>query len=110
LAYKSGKLTDRDQSVLQRWALAYHQFSEKRDQYDRHFEVKKLLHLILRGVNNKLYEVAFPSIEVDDPDVTPGHTYGVDDLEGLEKLIGNIDRMTTKTQASLDSTEWSEWR
>lgn len=110
MAFKSGNLTGRDQSRIQRWALAYHQFSDRRERSDRHYEINKLLHFILRGINPKLHEAAFPSVESDDPDVIPGHTYGVDDLEGLEKLLKNIDGLTTKTQTSLDDTEWSEWR
>jgi len=74
---------------------------------DRDHEIKKLLHLILRGTNNKLYELAYPTIEVNDPDVIPGHTYGVEDLEGLESLVTKLGQLSTKTQASLD--EWSEW-
>lgn len=109
MAYKSGRLTGRDQSKIQRWALGYHQYSEKRDRADSQFEIKKLLHFILRGTNQKLYEVAFPSAEVNDPDVIPGHTYGVDDLEGLEKMLKGIDGIKTKTQSSLDGSEWSEW-
>lgn len=68
------------------------------------------MHFILRGTNSKLYELAFPEIEVSDPDVIPGHTYGVDDLEGLEKLITKLDQFSTKTQAELDGVEWTEWR
>jgi hypothetical protein len=110
LAYKSGKLTGRDQSRIQRFALGYYQFAENRDRADRHFEVKRLLHFILRGTNSKLYELAYPSVEVDDPDVVPGHTYGVEDLEDLERLLTKLDRIGTKTQASLNgSGEWTEW-
>jgi hypothetical protein len=110
LAYKAGKLTGRDQSRVQRWALGYFQFAEKRDHQDEFFEVKKVLHFILRATNNKLYEAVYPNTEVDDPDVVPGHTYDVDDLEGLERLLSKIDGLNTKTQASLDGNEWSEWR
>lgn len=108
MAYKTGKLTGRDQSRIQRFALGYYQFAEERDKADRHFEMKRLLHFILRGTNSKLYEMAYPSIEADDPDVIPGHTYGVDDLEGLEKLLSKIDGLQTKTQATLNR-EWTEW-
>jgi hypothetical protein len=108
LAYKTGKLTGRGQSRIQRFALGYLQFSEERKQADQQFEIKRLLHFILRGTNNKLYELAYPSIEVDDPDVIPGHTYGVDDLEDLEKLLSKIDGLNTKTQASLNR-EWTVW-
>lgn len=112
MAYKSGHLTGRDQSRIQRFALGYLQFSEERDQSDRFFEIKKLLHYILRGTDGKLYEAAYPSIEVDDPDVIPGHTYGVEDLEGLEKLITRMGTLRSSTQAALngDGDEWSEWR
>lgn len=111
MAYRSGNLAGSGQTQFQRWALAYYQFSEKREMLARHFEFKNLLHLILRGTNDKLYDLAFPRVEVDDPDVDPSHTYGVEDLEDLEKLLGNIDGLITKTQASLDSSiQWSEWR
>jgi hypothetical protein len=111
LAYRSGKLTGKDQSRIQRWALGYYQFSEKREQADRDFEIKKLLHFILRGTSKELYEVAFPRVEVDDPDVIPGHTYGVDDLEDMEKLLEKIGTLHTKSQASLNGgSEWTEWR
>lgn len=110
MAFKAGKLTGPDQSRVQRWALGYYQFSETRERLDRHHEVTKLLHLLLRGTNSKLYDVAYPSVEVDDPDVIPGHSYGVDDLEGLERLLNKIDGMTSKTQADLDGSEWTEWR
>jgi hypothetical protein len=109
LAYKAGKLTGKQQSRIQRWALGYYQYADKRDRADSEYEIKKLLHLILRGTNNKLYDFAFPSPEVNDPDVIPGHTYGVDDLEGLEKLLSKIDGLSTRTQADLND-EWSEWR
>lgn len=108
MAYKTGKLTGRDQSRIQRFALGYLQFSEERDRADSQFETKRLLHFILRGTNSKLYEMAYPGAEVDDPDVIPGHTYGVDDLEGLEKLLSRIDGLNTKTQATLNR-EWTEW-
>jgi len=109
LAYRSGKLTGTNQSRIQRWALAYQQYAERREQSDQYSEIRKLLHFILRGTDNKLYEAAYPRIEADDPDVIPGHTYGVDDLEGLEKLLRDIGGVTTKTQASLGGDEWSEW-
>ncbi len=109
MAYKAGKLTGKEQSKIQRFALGYLQFAEDRDRSDRHFEVKRLLHFILRGTNSKLYELAYPSVEVDDPDVVPGHTYGVDDLEDLESLLKKIDRFSTKTQADLNHSEWTEW-
>lgn len=109
MAYKSGKLTGPDQSRIQRYALGYYQFSKDRDEADRYFEIKKLLHFILRGTNEKLYELAYPSIEVNDPDVVPGHTYGVEDLEDLEKLLTRLDRMGRKTQAALDKSEWTSW-
>lgn len=109
MAYKSGRLTGRDQSRIQRFALGYFQFSEERDRADRQYEVTRLLHFILRGTDSKLYELAYPSIEVDDPDVIPGHTYGVDDLEDLEKLLSRIDGLNTKTQADLNR-EWTDWR
>lgn len=110
MAYKSGKLTNKEQSRIQRFALGYYQYAENRDRADRHYEIKKLLHFILRGTDTKLYDFAFPSVEVDDPDVIPGHTYGVEDLEGLEKLLQKIDQVGTRTQASLDRPEWTEWR
>jgi len=110
LAFKSGRLTGRDQSRIQRWALGYHQFCEIRDRADNHFEIKRLLHFILRGTNSKLYELAYPSIEVDDPDVVPGHTYGVEDLEDLERLLEKLDRIGTKTQVQLNGREWTDWR
>ena len=110
MAYKSGKLTGKNQSRIQRWALGYYQYLERREQSDQFFEIKKLLHFILRGTNSKLYELAYPSIEVNDPDVIPGHTYGVEDLEGLEKLLTKIDVIGKKTQAELDRSEWTEWR
>jgi len=105
-----GKLTGPDQSRIQRRALEYYQYAQSRDKADEQFEIKKLLHFILRGTNNKLYEFAFPSIESDDPDVIPGHTYGVDDLEDFEKLLKKLDGLSTKTQANLDGDKWSEWR
>ena len=110
MAYKSGHLTNKDQSRIQRFALGYLQFSEERDQADRLFDIKKLLHFILRGTDAKLYEIAYPRVEVNDPDVIPGHTYGVEDLPDLEKLIEKMGMLNTKTQASLNGNEWSEWR
>lgn len=110
MAYRAGKLTGKDQSKIQKFALYYHQFAENRDKDDRHFEIKRLLHFILRGTNNKLYELAYPSVEVDDPDVIPGHTYGVEDLEDIERLLTKLDQVGVKTQAKLDSEEWSAWR
>jgi len=110
LAYESGKLTGKDQSRVQRFALGYHQFAKNRVRADEHFEIKRLLHFILRGTDSKLYELAYPSIESDDPDVTPGHTYGVEDLEDLERLLAKLDRIGTKTQVQLSGNEWSEWR
>lgn len=110
MAFKAGKLTGPDQSRIQRWALGYYQFSETRESLERHHETNKLLHLLLRATNNKLYELAFPTPEINDPDVIPGHSYGVDDLEGLEKLLSKIDGMTSKTQADLNGSEWTEWR
>lgn len=109
MAYESGNITRGNQSIIQRWALGYYQYSKKRDETERYSEVRKLLHFILRGTNDKLYELAYPRVEVDDPDVIPGHTYGVDDLEDLERLIKNIDGMQTKTQTELGRGEWSEW-
>lgn len=109
MAYKSGKLTGPDQSRFQRWALGYYQFSEMREKLDKHHEITKLLHLILRGTDKSLYELAYPSPEVNDPDVIPGHTYGVEDLEDLEKLLDKIDGLKTKKQTSLGRTEWTEW-
>lgn len=110
MAYESGNLTGRDQSLIQRWALGYHRYAEKRDSTERYSEIRKLLHFILRGTNGKLYELAYPQVEVNDPDVVPGHTYGVDDLEGLENLIKDIGGMQTRTQTDLGRDEWSEWR
>ena len=109
MAYESGILTGKDQSRIQRWALAYHKYAERKDQSEQFSEIRKLLHFILRGTSSKLYDVAYPSAEADDPDLIPGHTYGVDDLEGLEKLLSKIDRVATKTQASLNGNEWSDW-
>jgi len=109
LAYKAGRLTGKDQSRIQRWALGYYQYCEKRDQADRDYETNRLLHFILRGIDHKLYEVAYPSIEVDDPDVIPGHTYGVEDLDSLEKVLKSLDSLNTKTQASIAKREWTEW-
>jgi hypothetical protein len=110
LAYKSGRLTGRDQSRVQRWALGYQQYAERLIQADQYDEIRKVLHFILRANDAKIYELAFPRIEVNDPDVVPGHSYGVDDLEGLEKLLRKIDGMQTKSQADLNGTEWTEWR
>lgn len=110
MAYKAGRLTTKDQSKIQRWALGYQQYVENRDSADRHYEVTRLLHFILRGTNSKLYDLAFPHAESDDPDLVPGHSYGVDDLEGFEKLLKQLDQMGTKTQASLNKSEWTEWR
>ncbi|HEY6020552.1 MAG TPA: hypothetical protein VIY48_11885 [Candidatus Paceibacterota bacterium] len=81
---------------------------ENRDRADRDFEIKKLLHFILRGTNSKLYDLAFPNIEVDDPDVIPGHTYGVEDLEGLEKLLSGIGLTKSRTMAD-PGKSWTEW-
>jgi len=110
LAYESGRLSGKDQSQIQRWALGYHLFSRNRDESDKSFEIKKILHLILRGTNSKLYDLAYPTIEANDPDVIPGHTYGVDELPELEKLIQRLDNLSTKTQAQLDKEEWTPWR
>lgn len=110
MAYKSGKLTGRDQSRVQRFALGYYQYAENRNRADREYEVSRLLHLILKGTNQALYEAAFPRIEVDDPDVIPGHTYGVEDLEDLGKLIERMGSMQTKSLEQLNGKEWSEWR
>ena len=111
MAYESGKLTGEDQSKIQRWALGYYKFSEKREQADRDYELKKMLHFLLRATSREFYNAVFPSVEVDDPDVVPGHTYSVDDLEGLEKLLDKIGLLQTKTQASLNgSGDWTEWR
>lgn len=109
MAYRAGKLTGKDQSRIQRWALGYFQFAEERNRADRQFEVTKLLHFILRGTDSKLYDIAFPRAEVDDPDVIPGHSYGVDDLEGLENLLAKMDALSTRTQASLNKSEWTDW-
>jgi hypothetical protein len=109
LAYKCGKLTGPYQSRVQKWALSYFQFSEKREQADNLFEIKQLLHHILRGTNDKLYAVAYPSVEVDDADVIPGHTYGVDDLEDMERLITKLGVLGQKTQVQSVPSEWSEW-
>lgn len=102
-------MTGPDQSRFQRWALSYHHYAEKRDRSDEFFELKKLLHLILRGTDDKLYAAAFPSVEVEDPDVIPGHTYGVDDLEDIERMLQKLDVIGHKTQAQLDPSEWSDW-
>lgn len=110
MAYKAGKLTGEDQSRIQRWALGYYQYRETRDRNDRQNEIEKLLHYILRGTNSKLYDIAFPTPESDDPDLVPGHSYGVDDLEDLEVLVKKLGQMNTKTQATLNKTEWTEWR
>lgn len=85
-------------------------YSEKREKTERYSEIRKLLHFILRGTNDKLYSLAYPRVEDDDPDVVPGHTYGVDDLEGLERLIKKIDGMQTKSASELGQDEWSKWR
>jgi len=110
LAYKTGTLTGKDQSRLQRWALGYFQYMEMRDRNERQFDIEKLLRFILRGTDSKLYDFAFPRPETNDPDLIPGHSYGVDDLEGFEQLLKNIDALSTKTQSSLNKNEWSEWR
>lgn len=110
MAYESGRLTGKDQSRIQRWALGYHQYAKRLDGVDQYSEIRKALHFILRATDSKLYELAFPRVEVDDPDVVPGHTYGVEDLEGLEKLLKSIDGMQTKTQAQLSGDEWTDWR
>lgn len=110
MAYKAGKLTSHDQSRIQRWALGYYQYREIRDQNDRQSEIEKLLHFILRGTDKVLYGIAFPRPEDDDPDLVEGHSYGVDDLEDLEKLVKKLGQMSTKTQAALNKTEWTEWR
>lgn len=81
---------------------------ESRDKADQQYEIKKLLHLILRGTNNKLYEMAFPHDEVDDPDVIPGHSYGVEDLEDLEKLLSGIGLTKSRTMAD-SGKSWTEW-
>lgn len=110
MAFKGGRLTGKDQSRIQRWALGYYQYTEKRDQSEREYETNKLLHLILKATNSKLYDLAYPNIESDDPDVIPGHTYGVEDLEGLEKLIASLDSVRSTTQTSLDKDSWTDWR
>lgn len=111
MAYKSGRLTGKNQSRIQRWALGYHQYAERLDDFDKYSEIRKVLHFILRATDRNLYELAFPTIEVDDPDVIPGHTYGVEDLEGLEKLLKNIDGLHLKTQAQLNGGDnWTDWR
>lgn len=110
MAYESGRLTGKNQSRVQRWALGYHKYATRLIHVDEYDEIRKVLHFILRGTDAKLYELAFPRVEVNDPDVVPGHSYGVDDLEGMEKLLRKLDRMQTKSQIELASNEWTDWR
>jgi len=56
-----------------------------------------------------LYDVAYPNIESDDPDIIPGHTYEAEDLEGLERLLKKLDQIGTKSQAQLNKDEWTPW-
>ena len=101
MAYKGGRLVGPDQSRIQRWGLGYHQYMDRRDSFDQFAEVKKLLHYILLGTNQKLYESVYPSVEVNDPDVIPGHSYGVEDLGDLENIIKKMGSMGTMTPSDI---------
>ena len=109
MAYKDGKLSGRRQTRIQRWALGYALFMEKRDHSDEKFEIVKLLHYLLRAQNARFYEDVFPQAVPADPDALPGQTYTVDELEDMEKRVMEIASKRTVSQSKLDKTEWTDW-
>lgn len=109
LAFTDGKLTGKGKTRLQRWALGYHVFMEKRDKSEDQFEIIKLLHYLLRVKDQKFYDEVFPSSMPADPDAIPGQTYTVDQLEEMEQRVKEMMARKNVSQSRLNRAEWTDW-